>query len=79
MREFRSRAWQTNAPLAKDEARRQGLITNLAFTALGGTQEALRFLNGQNVELNGRPLDIAMATPEGYLKVEAEIKALAAA
>lgn len=64
--------------LPKEEAKRQGEITLLAFTLLGGRDQALAFLNHPNSQLGGRPLDVAMANQDGFLAVEQEIRRLAA-
>jgi len=74
------RKWQSAAQrvrLDKDQAARQGTISSLAFLRLG-RDAALTFLNTDNAELGGRPLDLAMATREGYVVVEAAILAAAA-
>jgi hypothetical protein len=56
--------------LDPDQARRQGEITRLALLLLG-QQKAIEFLNGDNAELGGRPLDLAIASIEGRDGVEA--------
>ena len=58
------------------QARRQGEITQLAFLLLG-REAAIAFLNTDNAELSGRPLDLATASDEGRNSVEAEIGRLA--
>ena len=58
--------------LDRDQARRQGEITRLAFLSLG-RENAIAFLNADNAALCGRPLDLAMASDEGCNNVEAEI------
>lgn len=65
-RMFRS----SSAPrLNADQAKRQGDITTLAFTRLGGREPALAFLNDHHSALDGRPLDLAMASAEGFTRV----------
>jgi len=59
--------------LSPDSACRQGEITHLAFSRLGGRDPALAFLNGTDAALGGRPIDIAIASDEGYTKVEQAI------
>lgn len=60
-----------NAPrLPKDSAERQGNITRLAFSLLGGRDGAITFLNGADDELGGRPIDLATASADGYASVE---------
>jgi uncharacterized protein (DUF2384 family) len=58
--------------LAPANARRQGDITRLAFTLLG-REAAIEFLNSENAELGGRPLDLAIASESGCAVVEAEL------
>lgn len=75
------------APLARDDAQRQGDISQLAFLtfkdmgagAEGGRDAAIAFLNSDNPELGGRPLAIATTSAEGYARVAAAIHARAAA
>jgi uncharacterized protein (DUF2384 family) len=62
--------------LERDEARRQGEITRLAFVTLG-REAAIAFLNTANAELDGRPLDLATASDDGRNRVEAAIGRLA--
>lgn len=66
---------KSRAPLALDDARRQGDITQLAFSLMGGRDRAVAFLNADDAELGGRPLAIATASPEGYERVAAAIRA----
>ena len=58
--------------LAPANARRQGDITRLAFVLLG-REAAIEFLNSDNAELGGRPLDLAIASESGCAVVEAEL------
>ncbi|ANI79912.1 MULTISPECIES: hypothetical protein [Sphingobium] len=62
--------------ISPDQARRQGLITHLAFVLLGH-EEAIRFLNTHNTSLGARPLDLAIGDPTGYSVVEDAVKLLA--
>ena len=62
--------------LAKDQAKRQGEITRLAFLLLG-RDAAIAFLNTEHAVLGGRPLDVATADDEGRNCVEAEIGRMA--
>lgn len=62
------------APLAPQEARRQGAISTLAFQLLGGRDPALGFLNTENGPLGGRPIAIATQSDAGYAIVEHEIR-----
>jgi hypothetical protein len=64
-------------PLARDDARRQGDISQLAYLTMGGRDPAIAFLNAENPALGGRPLAIATASAEGYARVAGIIRALA--
>ena len=69
---------RSNQPrIDKDTARRQGAITTLAFTLLGGRDEALSFLNTTCAALEARPIDLAMKNDLGFLRVETMIRKLA--
>ncbi|WP_442680482.1 antitoxin Xre/MbcA/ParS toxin-binding domain-containing protein [Sphingomonas sp. ASY06-1R] len=61
--------------LSPEEAARQGRATSLAFDTLGKSDAVIAFLNTDDPALGGRPLDLAIASPEGLLSVE---RALAA-
>jgi hypothetical protein len=64
---------RSNAPrMQPDSARRQGEITRLAFQCLG-RDTAITFLNSENAELGGRPLDLATASAGGFATVEAAL------
>jgi len=64
---------KSNLPrLSPGEVRRQGQITQLALLLLG-RERAIAFLNGENLGLGGRPLDLAMASEDGCAGVEAEL------
>jgi len=56
---------------------RQGQVTHLAFSLLGGRDPAMAFLNTFSSSLGGRPLDIAMANPDGLTSVMSAIRLLA--
>ncbi|WP_293647478.1 antitoxin Xre/MbcA/ParS toxin-binding domain-containing protein [Sphingopyxis sp. RIFCSPHIGHO2_12_FULL_65_19] len=62
-------------PLPRDDARRQGNISSLAFLTMGGRDPALAFLNEENPALGGRPLALATASAEGYARVADAIRA----
>ena len=66
------------SPLPRDEARRQGDISQLAFLSMGGRDPAIAFLNADNAELGGRPLALATASAEGFARVAEAIRARAA-
>lgn len=56
--------------LAPDQAARQGRASRLAFDALRQPAAVMAFLNTHDPELGGRPLDLAIASPEGLASVE---------
>lgn len=62
-------------PLPRDDARRQGDISQLAFLTMGGRDPAIAFLNTENAELGGRPLAVATASDSGYEQVATAIRA----
>lgn len=66
------------AALPRDEAQRQGDISQLAFLSMGGRDRAITFLNGEDAELGGRPLALATAGAEGFSRVADAIRARAA-
>lgn len=65
---------KSRSPFPLDDARRQGDISQLAFSTMGGRDPALAFLNTDNAALGGRPLTVATASPEGYERVAAAIR-----
>jgi hypothetical protein len=74
---FRNRS---NLPrLSAEEAARQGAVSKLAFERLRQPAAVMAFLNTHNEALGGRPLDVAIATPDGLTRVEAAIAGLASA
>jgi uncharacterized protein (DUF2384 family) len=68
--------WQrrrpTANPLPRDQAVRQGEITRVAFQILG-REEAIAFLNSENILLGGRPIALATESAAGQRHVEAEL------
>jgi uncharacterized protein (DUF2384 family) len=65
------------SPLS-DEARvRQGRVVKAAQAALPSTESALAFLNSHQGLLGGRPLDLAIASDAGLLRVEQYVAARA--
>jgi uncharacterized protein (DUF2384 family) len=66
-----------NARMPREEAKRQGDIATLAFLMLDGRESAITFLNGANDELGGRPIDLAIASEDGFERVKLAIKELA--
>lgn len=59
-------------PMPHDQAVRQGDITRIAFQVLGRDQ-AIAFLNTDNVLLGGRPIALAIESKAGRRHVEAEL------
>ena len=77
---FRNRPFgkrQRGPLISAERAKRQWMITHLAFTLLGGRDDAVSFLNTENVSLGARPLDLAMDNAPGYADVESAIRLLA--
>lgn len=60
------------APIAPEQAVRQGEITSLAFLLLG-REQAIDFLNREHAGLGARPLALATASDAGRDSVEAEL------
>ncbi|WEK46691.1 MAG: DUF2384 domain-containing protein [Candidatus Andeanibacterium colombiense] len=72
---WKSRPRRSDGPrLTRDEARRQGEIVTLAFTLLGGRDEAMAFLNSDSKALEARPIDLAMQSELGFSTVETLIR-----
>jgi uncharacterized protein (DUF2384 family) len=65
--------WSDRPKLAPDAAGRQGRVTKLALEAFGGKDEAIAYLNADSGKLGGRPLDVAIASAEGLLRVERDL------
>lgn len=70
MRWSRPRKYAGEEKLTPDELERRGTIVRLAQDAFGSTKEAIAFLNAENSELGGRPLDLATASAAGLQAVE---------
>jgi uncharacterized protein (DUF2384 family) len=66
----------TQPRLSAEEAARQGRVSSLAFAALRQPQAVIAFLNTHDEALGGRPIDLAIASPEGLLSVERALAAL---
>jgi hypothetical protein len=62
--------------LSADQAKRHGLIVQLAHVLLG-RDEATLFLNTRNEALGARPLDIAISGEAGFSIVEMALQWLA--
>jgi len=65
---------KSHAPrLSTEQAKRQGVVVRLACDAMNGAGTAIAFLNCHDVTLGGRPIDLAIASPEGLAAVQAAI------
>ena len=69
---FRKRS--TTAPLSREAMDRQGRILNIAIKVLGAGG-AMTFLNAYDPDFDAKPLDLAIASPEGFSRVEAAVLA----
>jgi hypothetical protein len=56
-------------------AERQGLVVKLALNSFAAPGTATAFLNSVHDGLGGRPIDLAVASDEGLLAVEALLAA----
>ena len=65
--------------LSPEESVRQGRIVNAARIAFADLDAVRAFLNGHHDGLGGRPLDLAIASDEGLVAVEAVIAGAGAA
>ena len=70
------RKHSTTPKLAPDQAARQGQVSRTAFEALREPAAVIAFLNTHDAALGGRPIDLAIASPEGLLSVERALAAL---
>ena len=59
--------------LSREAADRQGRILQIAIAALGASA-AIAYLNAHDETLGARPLDLAIANPDGFLAVEAALR-----
>jgi uncharacterized protein (DUF2384 family) len=71
---FRKRAWEA-PPLSPEEGKRQGRAAGAAQAAFGSVDEVRAFLNNRHDGLDGRPIDVAIASEAGLIAVEAAIAA----
>lgn len=55
--------------LAPDAAERQGKAATLAWQVLGNRDDAVAFLNTHDDTIDGRPIDLAVASAEGLAAV----------
>jgi hypothetical protein len=63
--------------LTPDQARRQGRISQVAWAALDGRDAVMAYLNTHDDALGARPLDLAVGSDDGLLRVEEAIRAKA--
>jgi len=71
---FRKRGRRGPA-LSSDEGRRQGSAVRAAQAALGSVEAVRAFLNSHHERLDGRPIDLAVASEAGLVAVEAAVLA----
>ncbi len=71
---FRRRG-RSGPVLTRDEGHRQSRIVRAAQAALGSVEAVRGFLNTHHQALDGRPLDLAVASEGGLVAVEAAIAA----
>lgn len=75
----KSVSWRRRRSSASPEQiNRQGLITHLAFSLLGGRDPAMLFLNSHHAGLGATPIDLAGETLDGYRAVQIEVRRIAA-
>jgi uncharacterized protein (DUF2384 family) len=73
MSAFRKRP--TGPVLTRDEGARQLRAVRVAQEALGDVEAVRAFLNCHHHGLDGRPIDLAVASADGLARVEAAIAA----
>ena len=61
--------------LSPDEGKRQGRAVRSAHEALGDVEAVRAFLNSHDDLLEGRPIDLAVASEAGLIAVEAALEA----
>lgn len=71
---FRSRG-RKGPVLSAEEGKRQGRAVRSAQAALGSVDAVRAFLNSHHESLEGRPIDLAVASEAGLAAVEAAIAA----
>jgi hypothetical protein len=69
------RRYNSNAPrLAPDQSRRQSDLLRHAWEHFGEAGSVIAFLNTRHPELEGQPLQLALQSDEGLLRVERLLK-----
>jgi uncharacterized protein (DUF2384 family) len=74
---FRKRGRKGPA-LSQDEGKRQSQAVRAAQAALGSVDAVRAFLNSHHPDLDGRPIDVAVASEDGLAAVEAAIASASA-
>jgi uncharacterized protein (DUF2384 family) len=69
---FRKRGRQ-GPILSSDQGKRQGRAVQAAQAALGNVEAVRNFLNSHHQGLDGRPIDLAVASDAGLAAVEAAV------
>lgn len=68
---------KSRPPMPKLDAARQARVMTLAWTALGSRERVMAFLNADHPQLGARPLDLAIASDAGLVRVERALADLA--
>lgn len=66
---------RTGPVLSHEESARQGRVVRSAQAALGSVEAVRAFLNSHHPSLDGRPIDLAVASDAGLAAVEAAMAA----
>lgn len=59
-----------------EQINRQGRITHLAYSLLGGRDPAMLFLNAHHAAFGATPLELAGKSAAGYATVQSEVRRL---
>ena len=60
----------SSARLTVEQSRRQNDVLRSAWRNLGGRESVIAFLNTHNDHLGGQPLELALRSDDGLLRVE---------
>jgi len=63
------RKWQPKVVLTTEQSRRQSEVLRSAHNSLSSRETTVAFLNSYNQQLDGVPLQLALASDEGLLRV----------
>lgn len=67
---------RANGPrLTPDEMRRQGELATRAWLHFGERDAAVAFMNASHPDLDGRPIDLAVASDDGLARATAVLTA----